>query len=88
MDDMRYFFSKNVRITKEGEKDEVTCAMSAYNNFNDAEIAYHNELAYGLSLNNLVLAHYRVTNERGNVVFGLSRTVDRTENMIKEEQGD
>lgn len=81
MDDMKYCFSKNVRITKEGEPDEVTCEMFVYNDFNDAEIAYHNELAYGLSLKNLVLAHYQVANEKGNVVFGLQRTVDRTENI-------
>lgn len=87
MDDMKYCFSKNVRITQEGKPDEVTCEMFIYNDFNDAEIAYHNELAYGLSLKNLVLAHYQVTNERGNVVFGLQRTVDRTEKMVEEEQG-
>lgn len=60
--------------------------MFAYNNFNDAEIVYHSELAYGLSLPNLVRAHYLVTNERGNVMFGLQRTVDRTETIIEEEQ--
>ena len=83
MDDMKYCFSKNVRVTKEGEPDEVTCAMFVYDDFNDAEIAYHNELSYGLSLKNLVLAHYSVTNERGVVTFGLERTVDRTENIEK-----
>ena len=84
---MKYCFSKNVRIKKDGIEDEVSCDMFVYDDFNDAEIAYHNELAYGLSLNNLVLAHYQVTNERGNVVFGLQRTVDRTENTVGEEQG-
>ena len=79
MDGMKYFFSKNVRITKEGEPDEVTCEMFVYDDFNNAEIAYHNELSYGLSLKNLVLAHYSVTNERGSAMFGLERIVDRTE---------
>lgn len=79
MDDMKYCFSKNVRITKEGEPDEVTCAMFVYDDFNDAEIAYHTEIAYGLALNNLVLAHYSVTNERGVATFGLERVIDRTE---------
>lgn len=77
---MRYCFSKNVRVKKsEDQKDEVTCAMFVYEDFKDAEIAYHTEIAYGLSLKNLVLAHYAVTNERGNIVFGLERLIDNTE---------
>lgn len=83
MDNMKYCFSKNVRITKEGEPDEVTCAMFVYDDFNDAEIAFHTEIAYGLALNTLVLAHYSVTNERGNVIFGLERVIDRTEDIEK-----
>ena len=88
MDDMKYCFSKNVRVKQgEGQPDEVTCAMFVYNSFDEAEITFHTEVAYGLSLSNLVLAHYQVTNERGNVVFDLQRTVDRTENMVEEKQG-
>ena len=80
MDDMRYCFSKNVRVKQgEGQPDEVTGALFVYDNFDDAEIAFHNEVAYGLSLPNLVLAHYAVTNERGIITFGLERVVDRTE---------
>ena len=85
MDDMRYCFSKNVRIRKDDGTDEVTCAMFVYPTMSEAEIAFHTELAYGLSLNNLVLAHYSVTNEKGSVVFGLERTVDNTEKYKKEE---
>lgn len=76
---MRYFFLKNVRITKDDGTYEVTCEMFVYQTMNEAEINYHNELAYGLALTNLVLAHYSVVNEKGNVVFGLERTVDNSE---------
>lgn len=86
MDDMKYCFSKNVRVKRENQPDEVTCAMFIYPTMNEAEITYHNELAYGLSLNNLVLAHYAVTNERGNVVFGLERLVDNTEQYEIEQE--
>lgn len=80
MDDMKYCFSKNVRVKKgEGQPDEVTGALFVYDDFKDAEIAYHTEIAYGLSLNTLVLAHYAVTNERGNAIFGLERVIDNTE---------
>lgn len=87
MDDMRYCFSKNVRVKKDVQDDEVTCAMFVYSDFNEAEITYHNELAYGLSLSNLVLAHYEVTNEKGVVLFGLERTIDNTEKFEQEKQG-
>ena len=81
MDDMRYFFEKNVRIKVEGQNDdEVTCIKSLYPSAKDAEVAFHNEVAYGLSLNTLVLAYYAVTNERGKVYLGLTRLIDNTEN--------
>lgn len=79
MDDMKYIFSKNVRVAQTGQDDEVTGALFIYGTMAEAEIAYHTELAYGLSLNNLVLAHYSVTNEKGNVMFGLERLIDNTE---------
>ena len=79
MEDMKYCFSKNIRIKREGQDDEVTCAMFVYPTEKDAEIAFHNEVAYGLSLNNLVLAHYAVTNERGSIYGGLRRLIDNTE---------
>lgn len=79
MDDMKYCFTKNVRITRDGQPDEVTCAMFVYNTRKEAEITFHNEVAYGLSLPNLVLAYYAVTNERGNVYGGLKRLIDNTE---------
>jgi len=85
MDDMKYCFSKNVRVKRENQPDEVTCAMSVYDILKDAEIVFHNEVAYGLSLNNLVLAHYAVTNERGQIAFGLERTVDNSEYYEQEE---
>lgn len=81
MDDMRYCFNKNVRVKKDVQNDEVTCAMHVYPTMDEAEVEFHNEVAYGLLLNNLVLAHYSVTNERGNVMFGLERIVDRTETV-------
>lgn len=79
MDDMKYCFNKNVRVKRDGQPDEVTCAMFVYDDFDAAEIAFHTEIAYGLSLNTLVLAHYSVTNERGVATFGLERVIDRTE---------
>lgn len=79
MNDMKYFLIKNVRTKVENQPDEVTCAMFVYNTEKEAEIAYHNEVAYGLSLPTLVLAYYAVTNERGNVYGGLSRLIDNTE---------
>ena len=88
MDDMKYCFSKNVRVKRENQPDEVTCAMFVYNTRTEAEIAFHTEVAYGLSLPTLVLAHYAVTNERGNVYGGLKRLIDNTEQYEAEQDID
>lgn len=86
MENMRYFMEKNIRIKREGQDDEVTCIKSMYPTAKDAEVAFHNEVAYGLSLDTLVLAYYAVTNERGNIYMGLQRLVDNTEQYEDSEE--
>ena len=86
MDNMKYFFVKYVRVRREGQDDEVTCIKSVYPTEKDAEVAFHTEVAYGLGLDNLVLAYYAVTNERGNVYMGLKRLIDNTEQFENQDE--
>ena len=69
----KYFLEKNVRL----ENGEVTCVKQDYASADEAEIAFHNEVAYGLANSDVILAHYDVVNEYGVKYAGLERLIDR-----------
>ena len=66
----KYFFVSHVRT------DTVAAQILSYDNAKLAEIKYHEEVAYGLQLNTIVLAHYMVMNEYGVIVDNLVKTID------------
>lgn len=66
-----YLFIKNVRIG-----DELSSEMLSYDTLRAAEIKFHDEVSYGLKLDNITLAHYMITNEYGVVIENLERTID------------
>lgn len=72
---MKYFFESNVRV----DSGDVTTQRLGYDDGKSAEIKYHDEVSYGLKLNNLVLAYYSVVNERGETYKGLRTIIDNTE---------
>lgn len=67
----KYLFVSNVRT---GET--LASQMLAYDTAREAEIKYHQEVAYGLQLDTITLAHYFVMNEYGVVVNNLVTTID------------
>lgn len=72
-----YLFESNVR-TINGDKQEMASQILGYDTLKAAEIKYFEEVAYGLKLNNIVLAHYQVTDEYGSLVNNLMKTIDNT----------
>ncbi len=68
----KYFFESNVRL----DDGSVATQQTAYDTLKDAEIKYHDEVSYGLKLNNIVLAHYKVTDEFGAVWNNLEKTIN------------
>ena len=77
----KYFLEKNVRLGN----GEVTCIKQDYATADEAEIAYHNEVAYGLANEDVILAHYDVVNEYGVKYAGLERTIDRVPAPVEGE---
>lgn len=66
----KYFFVSNVRTN------EVAAQMIGFDSLKEAKIQYHTEVAYGLQLNDIILAHYFVMNEFGVVMENLETTID------------
>lgn len=67
----KYLFISNVRT---GET--FSSQMLGYDTEREAEIKYHEEVAYGLKLDTITLAHYFVMNEYGVVVNNLVATIN------------
>lgn len=78
----KYFLDKNVRLNN----GEVTASKGTYDTADAAEIAYYNEVSYGLSNADVELAHYRVVNEYGVLYMNLERLIDRVPAPEPEEQ--
>lgn len=78
----KYFLEKNVRL-KNGE---VSCIKQDYATADEAEIAYHNEVAYGLANQDIILAHYDVVNEYGVKYEHLEKLIDRVPAPEPEEE--
>lgn len=74
----KYFFISNIR-TSDGEKEQVAAQMLTFDSQRTAEIKFYDEVAYGLKLNNLILAHYVVTDEFGSTVNNLFKIIDNTD---------
>lgn len=73
---MKYFFISIVHTT---DSDDVTSQMLGYDSLREAEIKFHDEVSYGLKLDNIKVAHFQVINEYGMLQNGLTRTI-ATEN--------
>lgn len=73
----KYLFESNVR-TINGDKQEMAAQILGYDSLKTAEIKFYDEVAYGLKLNNLIIAHYQVTDEYGSLVNNLMKTIDNT----------
>ena len=67
----KYFFIKNVRTSN-----DLSSEMLGYDTTKEAEINYHDEVSYGLKLDNIELAHYIVVNEYGVKVDNLEKIID------------
>lgn len=72
---MKYYFVNNVRL----DNGEVTAQKLGFDTPKLAEIKFHDEVSYGLKLNNLVLGYYAVVNERGDIYAGLKKVIDNIE---------
>ena len=73
----KYLFESNVR-TINGDNQEMAAQVLGYDSLKAAEIKFYDEVAYGLKLNNIVIAHYQVTDEYGSLVNNLIKTIDNT----------
>lgn len=67
----KYLFISNVR-----RGDQIASEMLGYDTLRAAEIKFHDEVSYGLKLDDIILAHYMVMNEYGVVIDNLERTID------------
>lgn len=67
----KYFFVQIVRTNN-----DVASSMLGYDTLRAAEIKFHDEVSYGLKLDDIILAHYMVMNEYGIVIDNLERTID------------
>lgn len=67
----KYFFVKTVRTDS-----DVSSQILAFDSAKEAEIKYHEEVAYGLQLDTIVLAHYMVMNEYGGIYDNLEKIID------------
>ena len=69
---MVYFFISTIRNTS----DEVTPSIFTYEDLNEAEIKFHDEVSYALKLDNIRIAHFCVVDECGGVANGLEKTIN------------
>lgn len=67
----KYFFVKTVRTNN-----DVSSQILAFDSAKEAEIKYHEEVAYGLGLDTIILAHYMVMNEYGVIYDNLEKNID------------
>jgi hypothetical protein len=77
----KYLFVSNVR-TEEG----LASQMLGYDTLKEAEIKYHQEVAYGLQLDTIELAHYFVMNEYGVIMGNLETTIDNIPPVEESEE--
>ena len=80
---MKYYFESIVQTS-----DSEAAQILGYNTEREAEIKFHDEVSYGLKLNNLVRAHYEVKTVDGNTLFRDIKNTEIETPTEQEEQND